>query len=66
MCYLDISVIMFMGELCIGSMIMKVVVDGVKEVLFELGGKNVVVVFVDVDFDVVVVGVFWFSFMNVG
>ena len=47
----DISAITFTGESRTGSTIMKTVADGVKEISFELGGKNAAVVFADADFD---------------
>ena len=45
---------------------MKTVADGVKEVSFELGGKNAAVVFEDADFDAAVDGVLKSSFYNSG
>jgi aminomuconate-semialdehyde/2-hydroxymuconate-6-semialdehyde dehydrogenase len=56
----------FTGESKIGSTIMKAVADGVKEVSFELGGKNAAVVFADADFDAAVAGVLRSSFANSG
>jgi aminomuconate-semialdehyde/2-hydroxymuconate-6-semialdehyde dehydrogenase len=45
---------------------MKAVADGVKNVSFELGGKNAAVVFADADFDAAVGGVLRSSFTNAG
>ncbi|HZZ10196.1 MAG TPA: 2-hydroxymuconic semialdehyde dehydrogenase [Paraburkholderia sp.] len=62
----DISAITFTGESRTGSTIMKTVADGVKEISFELGGKNAAVVFADADFDAAVAGVMKSSFTNAG
>ncbi len=62
----DISAITFTGESRTGSAIMKAVADGVKEISFELGGKNAAVVFADADFDAAVAGVLKSSFTNAG
>jgi aminomuconate-semialdehyde/2-hydroxymuconate-6-semialdehyde dehydrogenase len=61
-----IDAITFTGESKTGSTIMKAVADGVKEVSFELGGKNAAVVFADADFDAAVAGVMRSSFTNSG
>jgi aminomuconate-semialdehyde/2-hydroxymuconate-6-semialdehyde dehydrogenase len=62
----DIDAITFTGESKTGSAIMKAVADGVKNVSFELGGKNAAVVFADADFDAAVDGVLASSFTNAG
>ncbi|MCP3710707.1 2-hydroxymuconic semialdehyde dehydrogenase [Paraburkholderia sp. CNPSo 3274] len=62
----DIDAITFTGESKTGSTIMKAVADGVKNVSFELGGKNAAVVFADADFDAAVEGVLRSSFTNAG
>ncbi|CAM5333370.1 2-hydroxymuconic semialdehyde dehydrogenase [Eoetvoesiella caeni] len=62
----DIDAITFTGESSTGSTIMKVAAEGVKEVSFELGGKNAAVVFADADFDAAVAGVIRSSFTNSG
>lgn len=62
----QISAVSFTGESRTGSAIMKAVADGVKEVSFELGGKNAAVVFADADFDAAVEGVTRSSFFNTG
>ena len=56
----------FTGESRTGSTIMKAVADGMKEVSFELGGKNAAIVFADADFDAAVDGVIRSSFTNTG
>ncbi|MCC8395722.1 2-hydroxymuconic semialdehyde dehydrogenase [Paraburkholderia sp. MMS20-SJTR3] len=62
----DVSAITFTGESRTGSTIMKAVADDVKEISFELGGKNAAVVFADADFDAAVEGVRRSSFTNAG
>ncbi|MCC7068512.1 MAG: 2-hydroxymuconic semialdehyde dehydrogenase [Burkholderiales bacterium] len=61
-----IDAVTFTGESRTGSAIMKAVADGVKEVSFELGGKNGAIVFADADFDAAVDGVLRSSFTNTG
>jgi len=61
-----IDAVTFTGESRTGSAIMKAVADGVKNVSFELGGKNAAVVFADADFDAAVDGVVRSSFTNAG
>jgi aminomuconate-semialdehyde/2-hydroxymuconate-6-semialdehyde dehydrogenase len=61
-----ISALTFTGESKTGSAIMKSVADGVKEISFELGGKNAAVVFADADFDAAIAGVLRSSFTNSG
>ncbi|ODP30971.1 2-hydroxymuconic semialdehyde dehydrogenase [Pandoraea sp. ISTKB] len=62
----DVAAITFTGESRTGSAIMKAVADGVKEISFELGGKNAAVVFADADFEKAVDGVVRSSFTNAG
>ncbi|MBB5215980.1 2-hydroxymuconic semialdehyde dehydrogenase [Parapusillimonas granuli] len=62
----NIDAITFTGESRTGSAIMKAAAEGVKEVSFELGGKNAAVVFADADFDAAVAGVMRSSFTNSG
>ncbi|MDM0108383.1 2-hydroxymuconic semialdehyde dehydrogenase [Variovorax sp. J22R24] len=62
----DVDAVTFTGESRTGAAIMKAVADGVKEISFELGGKNAAVVFADADFDVAVEGVVRSSFSNSG
>ncbi len=61
-----IDAVTFTGETRTGAAIMKAVADGVKEVSFELGGKNAAVVFADADFDAAVAGIVRSSFSNAG
>src|SRR5690606_13217260 len=62
----NIDAITFTGESRTGATIMKAAAEGVKEVSFELGGKNAAVVFADADFDAAVAGVMRSSFTNSG
>lgn len=62
----DIDAVTFTGESRTGAAIMKAVADGVKEISFELGGKNAAIVFADADFDAAVDGVVRSSFSNTG
>lgn len=62
----DVDAITFTGETRTGSAIMKAAADGIRDVSFELGGKNAGIVFADCDFDKAVDGVFRSSFMNTG
>lgn len=61
-----IDAITFTGESRTGATIMKAVADGVKDISFELGGKNAAIVFADADFDAAVDGVVRSSFSNAG
>jgi aminomuconate-semialdehyde/2-hydroxymuconate-6-semialdehyde dehydrogenase len=61
-----IDAVTFTGESRTGAAIMRTVADGVKEVSFELGGKNAAIVFADCDFDAAVEGVIRSSFTNTG
>ncbi|MEZ5226270.1 MAG: aldehyde dehydrogenase family protein [Acidimicrobiales bacterium] len=56
----------FTGETTTGTDIMKAAAEGVRDVSFELGGKNSAVVFADADFDAAVDGVFRSAFLNTG
>ncbi|HET8596814.1 MAG TPA: 2-hydroxymuconic semialdehyde dehydrogenase [Castellaniella sp.] len=62
----DIDAVTFTGASATGARIMKTVADGVKDVSFELGGKNAAVVFEDADFDAAVDGVVKSTFTNSG
>ncbi|UZE37093.1 2-hydroxymuconic semialdehyde dehydrogenase [Pseudomonas sp. B21-059] len=62
----DVDAITFTGESRTGATIMKAAAEGVREVSFELGGKNAAVVFSDCDFDAAVAGVLRSSFTNSG
>ncbi|WP_330885090.1 2-hydroxymuconic semialdehyde dehydrogenase [Rudaea sp.] len=61
-----VDAITFTGESRTGEAIMRVAAAGVREVSFELGGKNAAVVFADADFDKAVAGVLRSSFTNSG
>jgi aminomuconate-semialdehyde/2-hydroxymuconate-6-semialdehyde dehydrogenase len=61
-----IDAITFTGESRTGAAIMKSAAEGVKEISFELGGKNAAIVFADADFDAAVDGVIRSSFTNAG
>lgn len=62
----DVDAITFTGESRTGDAIMKAAAEGVRDVSFELGGKNAAVVFADADFDKAVAGVLRSSFTNSG
>jgi len=62
----DVDAITFTGESRTGEAIMKAAAEGVRDVSFELGGKNAAVVFADADFDKAVAGVLRSSFTNSG
>ncbi|BAQ73958.1 2-hydroxymuconic semialdehyde dehydrogenase [Pseudomonas sp. Os17] len=62
----EVDAITFTGESRTGATIMKAAAEGVREVSFELGGKNAAVVFADCDFDAAVAGVLRSSFTNSG
>ena len=61
-----VDAITFTGESRTGESIMKVAAHGVREVSFELGGKNAAVVFADADFEAAVDGVLKSTFTNSG
>ena len=62
----DVDAITFTGETGTGAAIMKAAADGVREVSFEMGGKNAGIVFADCDFDKAVDGIFRSAFLNSG
>lgn len=62
----DVDAITFTGETRTGTAIMKAAADGIRDVSFELGGKNAGIVFADCDFDAAVDGIFRSAFMNTG
>lgn len=61
-----VDAITFTGETRTGTAIMKAASDGIRDVSFELGGKNAGIVFGDCNFDDAVEGIFRSSFMNTG
>ena len=62
----DVDAITFTGETRTGTAIMKAAADGIRDVSFELGGKNAGIVFADCNFDLAVEGIFRSAFMNTG
>lgn len=62
----DINKIMFIGFGVIGVCIVVVVVCNFMLIIMELGGNDVVIVLEDVDFKVIVLGLFWGVFFNMG
>jgi aminomuconate-semialdehyde/2-hydroxymuconate-6-semialdehyde dehydrogenase len=62
----DVDAITFTGETCTGEVIMKAAAKGVRDVSFELGGKNPAVVFADCDMDKAIEGCVRSVFVNCG
>ncbi|HRD34825.1 MAG TPA: 2-hydroxymuconic semialdehyde dehydrogenase [Rhodocyclaceae bacterium] len=61
-----VDAITFTGETRTGAAIMKAASEGMRDVSFELGGKNAGIVFADCDFDAAIEGIFRSSFLNTG
>lgn len=61
-----VDAITFTGETATGEAIMKNAANGVRDVSFELGGKNAGLVFADADFDAAIAGIARASFENCG
>ena len=61
-----VDAITFTGETVTGTAIMKNAAVGIRDVSFELGGKNAGVVFADSDFDQAVDGIARAAFANCG
>ena len=61
-----VDAITFTGETRTGAAITKAAADGIRDVSFELGGKNAGIVFADCDFDAAVDGIFRSAFLNTG
>ncbi|WP_018230551.1 2-hydroxymuconic semialdehyde dehydrogenase [Methyloversatilis universalis] len=61
-----VDAITFTGETRTGEVIMQAAAKGMRDVSFELGGKNAAIVFADADFDAAVDGVFRSCFLNSG
>jgi len=61
-----VDAITFTGETRTGTAIMKAAANGIRDVSFELGGKNAGIVFSDANFDDAVEGIFRSAFMNTG
>lgn len=62
----DVNAITFTGETATGTAIMKAAADGIRDVSFELGGKNPAIVFADCDLDKVIEGTLRSVFANCG
>ena len=62
----EVDAITFTGESTTGSSIMSASAPSLKELSFELGGKNAAVVFDDADFEKAVAGVSRSTFTNCG
>ncbi|WP_225010990.1 2-hydroxymuconic semialdehyde dehydrogenase [Novosphingobium percolationis] len=62
----DVDAITFTGETGTGQAIMQKAAVGVRDISFELGGKNPAVVFADADLDKVVEGLSRSVFLNTG
>ncbi len=61
-----VDALTFTGETATGSAIMKAAADGIRDVSFELGGKNAGVVFADCEFDAAIDGIGRAVFANCG
>ncbi len=61
-----VDAITFTGETATGTVIMKAAADGVRNVSFELGGKNPALIFADCDLDKAVEGTMRSAFSNCG
>jgi aminomuconate-semialdehyde/2-hydroxymuconate-6-semialdehyde dehydrogenase len=61
-----VDAITFTGESRTGEAIMKNAAVGLRDVSFELGGKNAGIVFADCDFDAAVEGIARATFLNCG
>ena len=61
-----VDAITFTGETGTGKAIMKAAADGIRDVSFELGGKNAAVVFADADMDKAIEGTLRSAFANCG
>lgn len=62
----DVDAITFTGETVTGTAIMKNAAVGIRDVSFELGGKNAAVVFADCDFEQALEGTARSAFANCG
>jgi len=61
-----VAAITFTGETRTGAAILKSAADGIRDVSFELGGKNAAVVFADCDLDAAIEGTMRSVFLNCG
>ena len=62
----DVDAITFTGETRTGEAIMKAAAHGLRDVSFELGGKNAGLIFADCDLEATVNGIFRSAFLNTG
>lgn len=63
---LGVDAITFTGETRTGEAIMRAASRGLRDISFELGGKNAGIIFDDCDFDAAVNGIFRAAFLNTG
>nr|WP_293387835.1 2-hydroxymuconic semialdehyde dehydrogenase [Nevskia sp.] len=61
-----VAAITFTGETRTGAAIIKNTADGIRDVSFELGGKNAGLIFADCDFDAAIEGTMRSVFLNCG
>lgn len=61
-----VAVITFTGETRTGTAIMRAAADGIRDVSFELGGKNAGIVLADCDFEAAIEGIGRAAFLNCG
>ena len=61
-----VDAITFTGETRTGTAIMKAAAEGLRDVSFELGGKNSAIVFADADLDAAIEGIMRSVFLNCG
>lgn len=61
-----VAAITFTGETRTGTAIMRAAAAGMRDVSFELGGKNAALVFADCDFDAAIEGTMRSVFLNCG
>jgi len=61
-----VAAITFTGETRTGAAIQKAAADGIRDVSFELGGKNAALVFADCDLDAAIEGTMRSVFLNCG
>ncbi|WP_458372504.1 2-hydroxymuconic semialdehyde dehydrogenase [Pseudomonas veronii] len=62
----QVDAITFTGETRTGTAIMKAAAEGMRDVSFELGGKNAGIVFADADFEAAVESISRSVFLNTG
>ncbi|WP_437882933.1 2-hydroxymuconic semialdehyde dehydrogenase [Pseudomonas sp. LRF_L74] len=61
-----VDAITFTGETRTGTTIMRAAAQGMRDVSFEMGGKNAGIIFADCDFDAAVEAIFRSAFLNSG